>query len=347
LDRTWRLEIAQALNPTKEHTMNATRLLLTGSLALLGACSDSSTQAVKSVAVVAPTVDTTPKVHAPKVALIMKSLTNPFFIEMEKGARRAEREAGIELQVIATSQETAIEQQIQLIEDQIKRKVDAIIITPNDPQRLVPALKRAQDAGIKVVNIDDRLNPETVAASGMNPVPFISVDGEDAAYRAAQFAAAPLDQPSEVAILEGVRSTENSVKRLRGAERAFKQHGKLKIVASETARWKIDEGYEVARRMFVAHPKIRVVVCANDLMAIGVMKYLAESGKTGVRVAGFDALDEAKAAIRAGNMVVTVDQQSAQQGYQGVMTALKLMHGETVESVVRVEARLLTGDDLK
>jgi len=327
--------------------MNVARLLLAGSMALLGACSDSSTQAVKSVAVVAPMADTAPKAHAPKLALIMKSLTNPFFIEMETGARRAEREAGVELQVIATSQETAVEQQIQLVEDQIKRKVDAIIITPNDPQRLVPALKRAQDAGIKVVNIDDRLNPETVAASGMKPVPFISVDGEDAAYRAAKFAAAPIDQPSEVAILEGVRSTENSAKRLRGAERAFKENAKLKLVASETARWKIDEGYEVAKHMFAAHPKIRVVSCANDLMAIGVMKYLAESGKTGVRVAGFDALDEAKAAIRAGNMAVTVDQQSAQQGYQGVMTALKSMRGETVESIVRVEARLLTGDDLK
>jgi len=327
--------------------MNATRLLLAGSLALLGACSDSSTQAVKSVATVAPAVATTPKAHAPKVALIMKSMTNPFFIEMEKGARRAEREAGIELQVVATSQETAIEQQIQLVEDQIKRKVDAIIITPNDPQRIVPALKRAQDAGIKVVNIDDRLNPETVAASGMKPVPFISVDGEDAAYRAAKFAAASLDQPTEVAILEGVRSTENSAQRLRGAERAFKENSKLKIVASDTARWKIDEGYEVAKRMFAAHPKIRVVSCANDLMAIGVMKYLSESGKTGVRIAGFDGLDEAKAAIRAGSMTVTVDQQSGQQGYQGVMTALKLMRGEAVESVVRVEARLLTGDDLK
>jgi len=327
--------------------MNATRLLLAGSLALLGACSDSSTQAVKSVATVAPAAATTPKAHAPKVALIMKSMTNPFFIEMEKGARRAEREAGIELQVVATSQETAIEQQIQLVEDQIKRKVDAIIITPNDPQRIVPALKRAQDAGIKVVNIDDRLNPETVAASGMKPVPFISVDGEDAAYRAAKFAAASLDQPTEVAILEGVRSTENSAQRLRGAERAFKENSKLKIVASDTARWKIDEGYEVAKRMFAAHPKIRVVSCANDLMAIGVMKYLSESGKTGVRIAGFDGLDEAKAAIRAGSMTVTVDQQSGQQGYQGVMTALKLMRGEAVESVVRVEARLLTGDDLK
>jgi ribose transport system substrate-binding protein len=327
--------------------MNVTRLLLAGSLASLSACGDSSTQAVKSVAVVAPAADAVPKVHAPKLALIMKSMTNPFFIEMEKGARRAEREAGFELQVTATSQETAVEQQIQLVEDQIKRKVDAIVITPDDPQRLVPALKRAQDAGIKVVNVDDRLNPETVAASGMKPVPFISVDGEDAAYRAARFAAEPITQPSEVAIFEGVRNTENSARRLHGAERAFKENGKLKIVATETARWKIDEAHDVAKRVFAAHPKIRVVACANDLMAIGVMKYLAESGKTGVRVAGFDGLDEAKAAIRAGDMAVTVDQQAALQGYQGVMTALKLMRGEAVESVVRVEARLLTGDDLK
>lgn len=328
--------------------MNVMRLLPAGLLALLGACGDSSVQSVKSVVTETPPVSAVvPKPHAPRMALIMKSLTNPFFIEIEKGARKAEREAGIELQVTATSQETAVEQQIQLVEDQIKRKVDAIIIIPDDPQRLIPALKKAQDAGIKVVNIDDRLNPEAVAASGMQPVPFISVDGEEAAYRAAKFAAEPIDQPSDVAIIEGVRSTENSVKRLRGAERAFKENSKLRIVASETARWKIDEGYEVAKRMFKAHPRIRVVSCANDLMAIGVMKYLSESGKTGVRVAGFDGLEEAKAAIRTGDLAVTVDQQPAQQGYQGIMTAVKLLRGEAVANDVRVEARLLTSEQLK
>jgi len=328
--------------------MHVMRLLAAAMLPFLSACGDSSVQSVKSVvpdATTAPIQSKRP--NAPRVALIMKSLTNPFFMEMEKGAQKAGREAGIELQVKATTQETAIEQQIQLVEDQIKRKVDAIVIIPDHPQRLAPVLKRAQDAGIALVNIDDRLNPQALADSGIRTIPFISVDNENAAYRSAKFAADQIDQPGEAAIIEGVRSTENAARRKNGAERAFKENGKLRIVAMESAHWKVDEGYDVAKRVFTAHPKISVVFCANDLMAIGVMKYLSESRKTGVRVAGFDALEEAKTAIRAGDMTVTVDQQAAQQGYQGVMTALKLLRGETVAADVLVEARLVTGDSLK
>jgi len=92
----------------------------------------------------------------------MKTLTNPFFVEMEKGARRAEKDLNIALKVKTAAQETSIEQQIQLVEDLVAAKVDAIVIAPGDSQRLVPTLKKAADAGINIVNIDNRLDPQTV-----------------------------------------------------------------------------------------------------------------------------------------------------------------------------------------
>jgi ribose transport system substrate-binding protein len=251
------------------------------------------------------------------------------------------------LQVKTATQETSIDQQIALVENQIKANVNAIVIAPGDSRRLIPVLKKAQDAGIKVVNIDNRLNPEAVAASGMKPVPFISVNNDKAAYLSAKFVADQIKQPAEAAIFEGIRSADNATQRKHGAERAFKENGKLHIVAMETANWKIDEAYGVAKSMFKIHPNIAVVFCANDMMAIGVIKYLQESGKTAVRVAGFDALEEAKIAIRAGQMAATIDQQAGKQGYQGVMTALKILRGEAVPDQVEVDAMLLTADMLK
>jgi ribose transport system substrate-binding protein len=115
----------------------------------------------------------------------------------------------------------------------------------------------------------------------------------------------------------------------------------------ETANWKIDEAYTMARRVFSAHPNIGLVFCANDMMAIGVVKFLQETGRQKVLVAGFDALDEAKVAVFQGQMTGTVDQQAAQQGYQGVMTALKLLRGEPVPQEVLVESKLVTAGDLK
>jgi ribose transport system substrate-binding protein len=316
-------------------------------LCFLAACGES-TQSVTSVAVTAGADQPSPAVPSQiRIALIMKTLTNPFFIEMEKGARKAQQETGIDLQVMTATQETSIEQQIQLVENQIEAKVNAIVIAPGDSQRLIPVIKKAQDAGIRVVNIDNRLQPEAVKAAGMKPIPFISVDNEQAAYQSAKFVADKITRSTEVAIFEGIRTADNANQRKRGAVRAFGENPRLRIVAQVTANWKIDEAYELAKHVFSDHPNIGAVFCANDMMAIGVVKYLQESGKNQVLVAGFDALEEAKLAIHQGKMAATMDQQAAEQGYQGVKTAIRLLNSDVVPEQVLVDARLITAGMLK
>lgn len=143
---------------------------------------------IPSVTTPVQTAPVAPLVEVKKqIGLVMKTLTNPFFVEMEKGARRAEKELGVTLKVRTAAQETSIEQQIQLVEDLIAEKVDAIVIAPGDSQRLVPALKKAVDAGIKIVNIDNRLDPQAIQQAGLKPIPFISVDNEAGAYKAGQY----------------------------------------------------------------------------------------------------------------------------------------------------------------
>ncbi|SET17787.1 substrate-binding domain-containing protein [Stigmatella erecta] len=316
----------------------------------LVACSDSQRPTVPEVvASVSPQArgEPDPAPDARKIALVMKTLTNPFFIEMEKGARRAQKELGIELLVKTASQETSIEQQIQIIEDLIRMKFDAIVIAPGDSLRLVPVLKTAQEAGIQIINIDNRLDAEAMKGLGMAPVPFISVDNEKAAYASAAFIARQVHKPAKAALLEGIRSADNARQRKLGAERAFKENPLIQIVARETANWKIDEGRDVAKRIFSAHPDIRLLFCANDMMALGALQYLQEAGRDGVLVAAYDALDEAQRAIRAGRLQVTVNQQAAEQGYQGILLAHRALQGGKVPEVVLVEARLVTLESLK
>ncbi len=281
-----------------------------------------------------------------EIALVMKTLTNPFFVEMEKGARRAEKSLGINLTVKTAAQETSIEQQIQLIEDLIFAKVNAIVIAPGDSQRLVPALKKAQDAGIKIVNIDNRLDPEAVKQAGMPPVPFISVDNDAGAYKAGKFLAEGITSSTQAAILEGIRSADNAQQRASGARRAFAENSNIKLVASETANWKIDEAYEVTKQIFGKYPNIQLVFASNDIMAIGAIKFLHDNKKTGVKVAGYDALDEAIVEIKANKMVATVDQQASEQGYQGVALALRLVQGGAVPAVTTIDTRLITAASL-
>jgi ribose transport system substrate-binding protein len=282
-----------------------------------------------------------------KIALVMKTLTNPFFVEMERGARRAEKELGIELLVKTASQETAIEQQIQIVEDLIRLKVDAIVIAPGDSLRMVPVLKAAQDAGIKIINIDNRLDPDAVKKQGMSTVPFISVNNEKAAYESARYIAQQVKKPAQAAIIEGIRSADNARQRKAGAERAFQENPLIRVVVQETANWKIDEAYELTRKIFKNHPDVELVFCANDMMALGAVKYLQEAGKSGVKVAAYDALEEAREAVKAGRLAVTVDQQAAEQGYQGVMLAIRALRGDSLPAVTLIDTRLVTAEGLK
>ena len=310
------------------------------------ACGQSSGPGVTTAA---PPAEPAPApVSAKKeIGLVMKTLTNPFFVEMEKGARRAEKDLNIALKVKTAAQETSIEQQIQLVEDLVAAKVDAIVIAPGDSQRLVPTLKKAADAGIKIVNIDNRLDPQTVKAAGLKPIPFISVDNDAGAYKAGKFLAEGVSAPTEAAILEGIRSAANAQQRTTGARRALLENRQIKVVASETANWNIDEAYAVTKAIFGKKPHIKLLFASNDMMAIGAIKYLQESGKTSVKVVGYDALDEALAEIKAQRMLATIDQQAAEQGYQGIALANRLLQGSAVPSVTTIDTRLVTADSLK
>jgi len=281
------------------------------------------------------------------VALVLKTQTNPFFIAMEKGARRAEKEFGIKLITRGGSQETFVQEQIQIVEDVIESNVDAIVIAPSDSDLLVPIVKKAQDGGITVINIDNSLDQKAMQSLHMKPIPFVSVDNEMASYHVVKSVIDKINRPTQVAIIEGMPGAENGRLRLEGAKRAFQENPAMKIVGEDTAHWKIDEAHEVAKKLFVAHPDIHVLFCANDMMALGAAQYIAESGHKNVQVIGYDALDEAKDAIRRGTMAATLDQQADVQGYQGVVFALRALKGEKLPEILLVDTKVVNAESLK
>jgi len=340
------LEHAGMISSSQGLPMKSALPVIVAALVMV-ACGESSKPASFSVAPDTAVVAVAPPDKVLKIALVMKTLTNPFFIEMERGARRAEAELKVELQVRTAAQETSIEQQIQIVDDLIAARVDAIVIAPGDSNSLIPALKRASAAGIKLVNIDNRLNPQGLQQAGLVPLPFISVDNEKAAYAAARFIAEGARAGTQAAILEGIRSADNAQQRLAGARRAFAENKAIALVASESANWKIDEGYAATKKIFQTTPQVKLVFAANDMMALGALKYLHESRLSAVKVAGYDALDEAVAAVKTGKLVVTVDQQAGEQGFQGVALAVRLLHGESVPDVMLIDTRLVTRQSQK
>lgn len=280
-----------------------------------------------------------------RVALVMKTLTNPFFIAMEAGARKAAAERGVELLVRTAAEETSIEQQIAIVGDMIDLSVDALVIAPGDSAQLLPVLKTAAERGIKIVNIDNRLDPNFARRLGLGDIPFVSVDNEHGAFEAARYLTGTVTAPAKAAILEGIRTAANAEARFEGARRAFAEVPGIELVAHEAADWKIDEGYAVTARLMRDHPDLAILYCANDMMALGAIRRLGEIGRRDVAVGGFDALTEAITAIQEGRMRVTVDQDAAGQGYLGVDYAVRLHKGESVPVETLVPARLITAND--
>jgi len=286
--------------------------------------------------------------NKPHIALVMKTLTNPFFIAMENGARLAEKELNIELIVKTAAQETSISQQIEIVDKLIReKKVKAIVIAPGDSIRLIPVLKKAQDAGILVVNIDNKLDQAFSHKYGLKDVPFISVDNQKGAYLSAKYIADQIKTPSQAAILEGIISASNAQDRKAGAVKAFKENKNITLVSSETANWKIDEAYRVTQTIFNQYPDIKLLFCANDMMALGAIQYLNETKHKDVLVAAYDALDEAKKSIQSGYLQVTIDQQPQKQGYKGIETALSLLNGKKVKQNVLIDVFVIAKKSTK
>lgn len=144
--------------------------------------------------------------HKPKVALVMKSLANEFFLTMETGAKDYQKHNSSQFDLITNGikDETDTANQIRIVEQMIVSKVDAIVLAPADSKALVPVVKKAVDAGIIVVNIDNRLDPDVLKSKDLN-VPFVGPDNRKGAQKVGDYLAKKLKAGDEVGIIEGFR----------------------------------------------------------------------------------------------------------------------------------------------
>ena len=182
----------------------------------------------------------------PKVALVMKSLANEFFLTMETGAKDYQKHNPGQFDLITNGikDETDTAAQIRIVEQMIVSKVDAIVIAPADSKALVPVIKKAVDAGIIVVNIDNRLDPDVLKSKDLN-VPFVGPDNRKGAKKVGDYLAKYLKTGDEVGIIEGVSTTTNAQQRTAGFKDAM-QSGGMKVVALQSGDWEIDKGNAVA-----------------------------------------------------------------------------------------------------
>jgi ABC-type sugar transport system substrate-binding protein/inosine-uridine nucleoside N-ribohydrolase len=282
-----------------------------------------------------------------KVVLIMKALSNPFFTRMADGAREYAQKLNVDLAVVGIDKETDVEKQIALIEMQIVKRIGAIVIAPADSKAVVGALKKAQDKGIIVINIDNPLDNEVMKEKGVT-FPFVGSDNKQGAKMAGKYLVEKLGGTGKVALLEGIPGVINAELRKAGFLEACKEAPGIEVVADRTANWHTEEAFAVFSNMLTAHPDINGVFAANDNMALGAVQAIKAKGLTGkIVVAGYDNLKAAQEAILDGSMLATIEQNPELMGGYGVELAKRALDGEKIADYTPTPLDLITKETLE
>ena len=270
----------------------------------------------------------------PVIALVMKSLANEFFVNMASGAERHQAErVNYELIINGIRNESDLAQQVALVDQMISRGVDAIVIAPADSQVLVPALARASAAGIVIINIDNRLEPEVLEDYGLS-IPFIGPSNRAGAKMVGDFALQNVAAGSKVAILEGITSAVNSIERRTGFEEAITD-ARMDLVTLQSAEWDQTKAAQVMAGILSQYPDLDVILAANDNMALGAASAVGMARREKeIVIAGFDNISAVHPLIEAGTVIATVDQFGDQLAVFGIEYAI-----EALESGAELEDR--------
>jgi ribose transport system substrate-binding protein len=283
----------------------------------------------------------------PRIALVMKSLANEFFLTMENGARAHQKEHSDQYDLLANGikDELDVSRQIDLVEQMIAQRVNAIVIAPADSKALVTVCKKAQDAGIMVVNIDNKLD-DSVVADKKTSFPFVGPDNRKGARAVGDALAKRLKPGDKVAIIEGAPNAYNGIQRKLGFEDAMNGAG-MKIVSSQSGYWETDRANRVAAALITEHPDLKALLCANDSMALGADAALRAAGKLGqVLVVGYDNISAVQQLLKDGRILATADQHADRLAVFGIEYALEMIRNKGTPADRETPVDLITPETL-
>ncbi len=215
--------------------------------------------------------------------------------------------------------------------------MNALLVNPTDADAIVPSIQKANEAGIPVFTIDR-------GAAGGEIVSHIASDNVAGGRMAGEFLCQALGESGKVVELEGIAGTSAARDRGQGFNDYMSSECTgVEIVARQTANFNRAEGLSVFENILQAQPEIAGVFAHNDEMILGAIEAAEAAGRAGeIIFVGFDAVDDAVAAVEAGSLAATIAQQPSEMGRLGVEFAVKYLNGESVEDYVPVDLALVT-----
>lgn len=260
--------------------------------------------------------------HAETYGVLMKTLSNPFWGAMELGVREGAEAAGVEYYLQAVESDQAAEPQLNVCNTMLERQPDAMITAAINSTILLPCLKRANDMGIPVVDLDGNLDHVIAADAGVEITFSIGSDNVAAGGQGAEWLVSQLgaDASGPILVIEGLSGNITGQKRASGfADKLAELAPGLEIVASLPGDWDRGKAANITNDILASHPDLVAIFAANDGMALGAVETVYAAGKGGdVIVIGVDGNSDAVKSIKAGRLNASVAQLPYLVGKQAV-----------------------------
>jgi ribose transport system substrate-binding protein len=222
-------------------------------------------------------------------------------------------------------------EQVNMIEDSLNQGIGALVVSPSQPDTVVPVLEQAKQSDVPVLLID-------TDAAFSDKTSFIGTDNLTAGKEGGKLLASMLKKGDKVALIAGALGNTAMDQRIKGAKEALEEAGMV-IAAEQPADSDKTKANTVMENILQKNADIKGVFSANDDMAIGALR-ATESKELNIPIIGTDGTVEAIQSIIDGKLAGTIAQNPYEMGYQGVENAVKTIKGE------KIDARIDSGIDV-
>jgi len=269
----------------------------------------------------------------------MLSLQSEFVVNVKDAMEEAAK--GKDVRLIINDAQRAAERQVQQIESFISQGVDAIILNPCEMEASSPAVLRAKEAGIPIINV----NSETTA----EPDGFVGSRDEESAEIALEHIAQKLGGKGNIVVMHGYMGQAAQLKRAAATKTVLSKYPNLNILAEQTAEWDRAKAMNLMENWIQSYgDQINAVFAQNDEMGMGALQALEQANlKDKVVVVSIDAIGDALQAVKNGRLDATVYQDAKAQGEQALEMALDFIeHRDSIpEKTIFIPFQLVTKDN--
>jgi ribose transport system substrate-binding protein len=283
------------------------------------------------------------------IAVIPKGTTHEFWKSIHAGAVKAQQELvaqGVAVKVIwkGPFREDDRDQQIQVVENFISRRVSGIVLAPLDSQALVNPVASAVQSGIPVVVMDSGLKSDQYTS-------FVATDNFKGGQMAGEYMAKLLNEKGNVILLRYAVGSSSTEEREKGFLDALTKFPGIKLIsADQYAGATIETGYQASQNLLNRFGnEVNGIFCVNEPSTIAMTKALRDIGKAGgkVKMIGFDAGSQSVLDLKNGDVQALAVQNPLLMGYLAVETMVKHLQGEKVENRIDTGVVLVTPENME